>query len=102
MICLKLYLKAKNTFWWFPELPKVSGGVPCWTDMDCIERVKVGMAKIEKLPKLAQNKLKRCFQSESHYSSPTLDFKPHLLNPFDMEHGEKTAVKFSILRVVML
>ena len=101
MICLKLHLKAKNAFWWFSEPPEVSGGAPCWTDMDCIERVKVGIAKIEKLPKFAQNKLKRCFQSENHFK-PNLDFKPHLLNPFDMEHGEKTAVKFSILRVVML
>ena len=48
VICLKLYLKAKNTFGWSPEPPEVSGGVPWWTDMDCIKRVKVGMVKIEK------------------------------------------------------
>ena len=40
MICLKLHLKAKNTFGWSPEPPEVSGGAPCWTDIDCIERVK--------------------------------------------------------------
>ena len=40
MICLKLPLKAKNTFGWPPEPPEVSGGAPCQTDMDCIERVK--------------------------------------------------------------
>ena len=35
-----------------PEPPEVSGHAPYQTDMDCIERVKVGMAKIEKNPKL--------------------------------------------------
>ena len=49
MICLKLHLKAKNTFEWSPERPEVSRGASCWTDIDCIERVKMGMAKIEKL-----------------------------------------------------
>ena len=58
MICLKLYLKAKDTFGGSPEPSDVSQGAQCWTDMDCIKRVKVGMAKIEKSPKLAQNKSK--------------------------------------------
>ena len=46
MICLKLHLKAKNTFGWSPEPPEVLGGAPCRTEMDCIERVK------RKLPRL--------------------------------------------------
>ena len=58
VICLKLHLKAKNTSGGYPEPPEVSGGAPCWTDMDCIKRVKVAMAKIEKIPKLAQNRSK--------------------------------------------
>ena len=40
MICLKLHLKAKNTFGGSPEPPEVSGGSPCQTNIDCIERVK--------------------------------------------------------------
>ena len=52
MICLKLHLKAKNTFVGPPDPPEVSGGAPCQTGMDCIERVKVGMAKIEKNSKI--------------------------------------------------
>ena len=71
MICLKMHLKAKNTFGGSPELPEVSGGAPCQIDMDCIKRGKVGMAKIEKIPKLAPNKLKQCFDPENHYSRPT-------------------------------
>ena len=42
------------------------------------------------------------FQGRKSLFEPYLDFKPELLNPFDMEHREKTAVKFTILRVVML
>ena len=41
VICLKLYLKAKITSGGSPELPEVTGGAPCWTDMDCIERANV-------------------------------------------------------------
>ena len=41
MICLKLHLKAKNTSGGSPELPEVSGGAPCRTDMDCIEGVNL-------------------------------------------------------------
>ena len=67
MICLKMHLKAKNTFGGSPEPPEVSGGAPCQTDMDCIKRVKVGKAKIEKIP----NKSKQCFEPENHYSRPT-------------------------------
>ena len=70
MICLKLHLKAKNTSGGFPEPPEVSGGARCQTGMDCIERVKVAMAKIEKIQKLAQNRLKRCFKPQNHYLSP--------------------------------
>ena len=40
VICIKLHLKAKNTFGGSPDPPEVSGGAPCRTDMDCIERVK--------------------------------------------------------------
>ena len=103
MICLKLHLKAKikTPFGGFPEPPEVSGAAPCQTDIDCIEWVKVGMAKIEKKLKLAQNRSK-CLEPEITIFEPNLDFKPHLLHPFDMEHKEKTAVKFSILRVEML
>ena len=32
--------------------------------MDCIERAKVAMAKIEKNPKFDQNKSKQCFEPE--------------------------------------
>ena len=39
MIGLKLHLKAKNPSGGSPEPPEVSGGAPCQTDMDCIERV---------------------------------------------------------------
>ena len=58
MICLKLRLKAKNTFGGSLEPSEVSEVAPCQTDMDCIKRIKVGMAKIEKSPKLAQNRSK--------------------------------------------
>ena len=77
----------------------MSGDALCWTDMDCIERVKVAMAKIEKIKKLAQNRSKQFFKS---LFKPKLDFKPYLLNPFNIEHWEETSVKCSILRVVML
>ena len=40
MICLKLHLKAQDTFRGSPEPPEVLGGAPCQTDMDCIKRVK--------------------------------------------------------------
>ena len=40
MICLEMYLKAKNTFGGSLEPPEVSGGAPCWTDMNCIKRVE--------------------------------------------------------------
>ena len=36
------------------------------------------------------------FQATKSLFEPKLDFKPHLLNPFDMGHRGKTAVKFSI------
>ena len=39
MICLKMHLKAKNTFWGSLEPPEVLGGAPCRTDMDSVERV---------------------------------------------------------------
>ena len=42
------------------------------------------------------------FQARKSLFEANLDFKPHLLNPFDMENKENTAVKFSIVRVVML
>ena len=42
------------------------------------------------------------FQARKSLFEPNLDFKCHLRNPFDTEHRVKTAVKFSILRVVML
>ena len=41
VISLKLHLKARNAFGRSPEPPEVSGGAPCRTDMDCIERVKM-------------------------------------------------------------
>ena len=46
MICLKLHLKAKDTSGGSPECPEVSDSAPGWTDIDSIERAKVGMAKI--------------------------------------------------------
>ena len=40
MICLKLYLKAKNTSGG-RLAPRSVGVTPCRTDMDCIERVNL-------------------------------------------------------------
>ena len=81
MICLKMHLKTKNPFGGSPEPPEVSGGAPCQTDMDCIERVKVGMAKIKKLQiwlQISQNNVssqKITIQGQLRFqASPTKPF----------------------------
>ena len=55
VICQKLYLKAKITSGESAEPPEVSGGAPCQTDMDCIERVKCTVLTRSKWPWLNHN-----------------------------------------------
>ena len=58
---------------------------------------KIEKKKLQNWFKIGQNDV----LARKSLFEPSLDFKPHLLNPFNTEHKEKTAVPFSILRVVM-
>ena len=59
----------------------------------------LGQLKMKKSSKLSQNDE---FWPKTQSHQILSIFGHHALNPFNMEHRAKTAVKFGILRVVIL
>ena len=56
---------AKNTFGGSPEPPQVSGGAPCRTDMDCIERFNHYSSKFKARRGKAQYLMNVIYNSKS-------------------------------------
>ena len=78
-------------------------GWGCHRDTYCIKRIKVRVGWDHSKWKIS-SKLSQYDECQTKTWSHQIlsNFGHHALHPFNMKHRAKTAVKFSILRVVML